>query len=34
MYPYNYGVKFSVNMQKNTRRDCCYYNVYLLDMLY
>ena len=34
MYPYNYGVKSSVSMQKNTRRDCFCYNVYLLDMLY
>lgn len=33
MYPYNYGVKSSVSMQKNIRRDCYYYNEYLLDML-
>jgi hypothetical protein len=33
MYPYNYGVKSSVSMQKNIRRDCYYYDVYLLDML-
>jgi len=34
MYPYNYAVKSSGSMQKNTRKDCFYYNMYLYIYLY